>query len=624
MRGPIPLLPLLLTIICVPPGFFSGYAQNVTNLIRNPSFESAGPRPVLWYGTHPDGSLQTPTGSVPVLTEAGSISSTSMPASVAVADMNNDRLPDIVAAGVDGYLYIYFNSGSPKEPKFTIGELIPIYIPRLLTPGLTDTPLGIRAHAPRITLVDPSGSGRHDIWMGTYAGLVLRIPNGGSPAIPAFTQPRDLNQIAIPTSPDNRRWGNVFAPALFDFNGDRNLDLLLGEGSYSANSIHILINQGSSASPRFNNEGSRHILAYGMGREQLTPAVVDYNNDGQPDLLVADRTGQIGLYSSSIAPADAQAKEDNLATAQAGGRLAQGGRWQPGEHLPFVSYIQAGSGTLRVSGIPTVSAADLDGDGLFDLVIGLNTGRIQWAKNTGSPGSPKFAAPQPLKGEPTPPIQGPSGWDADPGNSRGNFFGVIQVVTAQDVPNLNPPEGQRALRMGYIPNKNSVMRTNFPTFARIGQPPRPAQPNQPIPPRITDQSPSNAFFLEQRNIILEVGGRYNLSFQSRGSNVSNIQAALHTHRSVIVKQGRQEQLGRGAVRTVGQETARETLVIPINLRPGPNWTTITTPFEVKFQDKRLNEADASNIRQEFILTIIAEISPPNGELFLDDFKLTKQ
>ena len=53
-----------------------------------------------------------------------------MPISVSLADMNGDGLLDIVTMDVLGYLRIYFNSGTPQEPKFTHGELAGIFLTR--------------------------------------------------------------------------------------------------------------------------------------------------------------------------------------------------------------------------------------------------------------------------------------------------------------------------------------------------------------------------------------------------------------------------------------------------------------------------------------------------------------
>jgi hypothetical protein len=595
------------------------------NMIRNPSFESASARANLWYGTSQDGTLQVQAGQVPVLTASGSIANTAMPASVSLGDLNGDGLLDLLVGGVDGYMYVYFNSGSSTEPKFTTGELLPVYLPQLPTPEAPDQPLKMRAHAPRVHLADIANTGRKDIWIGNYSGMIIRLPNSGSAAAPAFAQPRDIRQVLIPTTADpTRRWGNVFAPALWDFDGNGVKDLLVGEGSYSANSIHILLNQGSNASPRF-LDTNRHVLAYGMGREQLTPAVVDYNGNGQPDLLVADRSGKIGLYSSSIASSDAEVKEDNIATGQAGGQIASGGTWKPGEHLPFVSYLQAGGVPLQVPGIPTVAAGDLTGNGAFDLVLGLNNGRVMLAKNTGTKEEPKFSKPELVKGEPTPAVFNASGWEINAGHTRGNFFGLASVVNNEQDAQAQPPDGQRALRLAYAPNRNSVIKSNFVWPGHVGQYRRLPMVTGATPqaPAVTDASASNIFTVEQKAINLELGAKYTMSFQIKGRNVISTEGAISSHRRVVLQQARQEQVGRGAVRNVGGENLEETFLQPIAVRVGPNWNTISVNFTFAFQDRRLNEPEGNNRNHAINFILIFELAAPNGEVYLDNFSLIK-
>ena len=56
-------------------------------------------------------------------------------------------------------------------------------------------------------------------------------------------------------------------------------DLILGEGSYSANSIHIWLN---TAANRRRNSSRNHFTRAWRGGEQLTPSVYDWNGDGIP------------------------------------------------------------------------------------------------------------------------------------------------------------------------------------------------------------------------------------------------------------------------------------------------------------------------------------------------------
>ena len=113
--------------------------------------------------------------------------------------------------------------------------------------------------------------------------------------MPDFKQPPDVSRAVIPTMKDPRkRWGNVFAPCTWDWNADGKEDLLLGEGSYSANNIHLLINQGSGLDRPLTKASVMSWLS-AMGSSS-SPTVVDYNGDGAPDLLVAERSGKIAVY----------------------------------------------------------------------------------------------------------------------------------------------------------------------------------------------------------------------------------------------------------------------------------------------------------------------------------------
>jgi hypothetical protein len=590
------------------------------NLFSNPGFESARPQPNLWYGTTADGTIEARRGQVPVLTEAGRIANTAMPVSVALGDLNGNGLQDLMISGMDGYINVFFNSGTREEPKFTFGELVPIYLTRVRQQDSDPTNTWFRYMAQRIHLADPSRSGRLDLWIGNYSGEILRIPNNGGPNNPDFRQPANVAAAVIPTTETaDRRWGNVFAPAIWDFDGDGRADLLIGEGSYSANSIHILLNQGSNAAPRFTG-GNRHFLAYGMGREQLTPAVVDFNGNGQPDLLVTDRLGRIGLYSSSVQVDDEEARADNVAAAQAGGRAAGATRWQPGEHLPFISYLSAGGRELRFPGIPTVAVGDLTGNGLFDMVVGQTNGRVSFIKNTGTKEEPKFAAPVILKGEPTPPLMVPAGWEISHGLGRGNFLSYATVVTAEDEPNLNPPEGNRALKMGYFPNRNQIIRTPISYLGTIGQ----------MAERLNNdwRTSANIFTLQRRDISVEVGANYTLRFQVKGNGVTGIRSAVEFSREIQLTEDRVRDAGRGqAVTRERGERVQERKNLPIRTSVSSNWSTAELNFSINFDDRRLNDTTPVNNRPPTVrLTFFvhAELVGGSGTIYFDDFQLVKR
>ena len=113
---------------------------------------------------------------------------------------------------------------------------------------------------------------------------------------------------------------------------------------------------------------------------------------------------------------------------------------------------------MNFGGISTVSTGDLNGDGLFDLVVGKTNGHIAVSVNVGTKTEPKFGAPMELKGT--------AGTRRSPcrrvGMStsaldRGNFFGYASLVKAAEDPGAQPVEGESCLKVGYVPSQNKIL-----------------------------------------------------------------------------------------------------------------------------------------------------------------------
>ncbi len=52
-----------------------------------------------------------------------------------------------------------------------------------------------------------------------------------------------------------------------------------------------------------------------------------------------------------------------------------------------------------MAGIATITTGDLNGDGLFDIVVGKTNGRVAVIYNTGTKTEPKWGQPVELKGD---------------------------------------------------------------------------------------------------------------------------------------------------------------------------------------------------------------------------------
>lgn len=590
-------------------------------MLSNPSFETGFRRENLWDGVDTAGFLTGERGALPVLTTSGTIAETAMPVSVSVADLNGDQLQDIAVMDPLGYLRIYFNAGTPQEPKFTVGELASIFLSRIdpKDPTLQGINIGHAREGQRIHLSDITRSGKKDLVIGNYLGEIMLLMNG-SGVRPEFRQPSNIAQVIIPTMKDSlKKWGNVFAPATWDWNKDGKDDLLLGEGSYSANSIHLLLNQGSGAKPVF-EENNRSVLAYGMGLEQLTPCIVDYNGDGNLDVLVTERTGKVAVY------------------------LNPGKPWKPGENLPFSFFIPVGgakpagaagagpqdpmdaakgTGLLSLGGIATIAAADFNGDGLFDLVFGKSNGRVALALNSGTKTEPKFGAPVEVKGDAgTPPFTNPSGWEADIGLSRGNFYGFASVVKETDDAQAQPAEGKACLKLGYFPSPNKIMAVPAqytPAFA--GWKAATGDSLSSLP-----GAPASYFGLTQGGSRpLKNNTTYSFSMKVKGARVTDAGVSINVTGSKELSAAKLERGDRNSV-VRKENVVREAIAKVIRFNPGPQWSEVKGEFSVKFADKELSSAalDGKDGNLTWSISLVGNLAPGAGALYLDDMKIIEK
>ena len=111
--------------------------------------------------------------------------------------------------------------------------------------------------------------------VGNYLGEVLFVPNtGNAQASPSSAWQGSIDRMHA-CRPTTRAaiWANLISPVAYDWTGTGSkLDLICGEGTYSANTIHLLENISTGDTPKFSSARDKHTyLAYGDGREQLIP-----------------------------------------------------------------------------------------------------------------------------------------------------------------------------------------------------------------------------------------------------------------------------------------------------------------------------------------------------------------
>jgi hypothetical protein len=348
--------------------------------------------------------------------------------------------------------------------------------PRVLTPGFehpdflksglekpVKLPVGPNVHPNRVRgnmwrYVDYDGDGAADLvvgaddwtdygWDNAYdlkgrwtngplRGYVYLLRNTGSAAKPAYAKPELVTAGGRPV--ETFGWPS---PNFADFDGDGDLDLICGE---FLDGFTYFENTGTRQKPVY-AAGRR--LAVRMDLQMITPVAVDWDRDGDTDLVVGDEDGRVALiehtgrienglpqfkpprycrqmaedlkFGALAAPCgfdwDGDGDTDLLCGNTAGyigfiENLSGPGVERPRWAAPLllkadgkVIRIQAGpNGSIQGPceakwGYTTLTAADWDGDGLPDLVVNSIWGKVHWYKNVGTRKSPKLAAAKPVE-----------------------------------------------------------------------------------------------------------------------------------------------------------------------------------------------------------------------------------
>lgn len=280
---------------------------------------------------------------------------------------------------------------------------------------------------------------------GPLRGLVYVIRNTGTANAPTYENPAQI--VAGERPVEVFGWPS---PNLADFDGDADLDLLCGE---FLDGFTYFQNIGSRTAPKY-AAGKRLNAANGtplaMDLEMITPTAIDWDKDGDIDLIVGDEDGRVafventGKFGRDRTPLFAQPKYfQQEADDVKFGALATpcGFDWDgdgdtdviSGNTAGYIGFFENLSGpgierpkwaaprcleadgkTIRIMagpngsiqgpceakwGYTTQSVADWDGDGLPDILANSILGMVHWYRNTGSRHTPKLAAAQPVEVE---------------------------------------------------------------------------------------------------------------------------------------------------------------------------------------------------------------------------------
>ncbi|TWT57269.1 FG-GAP repeat protein [Thalassoglobus neptunius] len=207
------------------------------------------------------------------------------------------------------------------------------------------------------------------VWKnGPLHGYVYFVENTGTDAEPDYSSEPERLQA-------NGGDLDVFGwpcPNFADFDGDGDLDLICGE---FLDGFTYFENIGTRSEPVY-SVGEKLVDSLGeelrMNLQMITPNAIDWDADGDLDLIVGDEDGRVAFVENT-------------------GELRDG---RPVFHAP--KYFQQEADTLKFGALATPFIYDWDSDGDEDIVCGNTAGEIALFENLGDgeDGLPKWEAPR--------------------------------------------------------------------------------------------------------------------------------------------------------------------------------------------------------------------------------------
>jgi hypothetical protein len=208
-------------------------------------------------------------------------------------DFDGDGILDLVSGSYDpGELYLFRGLG---KGRFAAREVIRDKSgkPILKVPNQKDK---VESFGSWMTLVDWYDTGKLDILVGTFDGMMFLRRNEGTRTKPVYS---DTNEWVMVGDKKLRVPGGEHAnPVIADWDGDGLWDILTGSAD---GGVYWYRNIGSKGHPRFARPVALVPKHEGIGYGELLPAgqeprpgirsqiaVVDYDGDGKLDLLVGD------------------------------------------------------------------------------------------------------------------------------------------------------------------------------------------------------------------------------------------------------------------------------------------------------------------------------------------------
>lgn len=236
--------------------------------------------------------------------------------------------------------------------------------------------------APSPNLADFDGDGDLDIICGEFVDKLTWFENTGTRQRPEYAEGRLLKNDEGIIHMDLQ----MIIPTAIDWDKDGDEDLIIGDEdgrvAFAENTGEVIDHMPVFKTPVYFRQQPEN-LKFGA---LVTPVSVDWDRDGDQDLVCGNTAGYIGLIENLDGKNPPRWAEPVYLEAD-GEPICM----QAGENGSIQGPCEA------KWGYTTLSVADWDGDGLSDLMVNGIWGKIVWYKNTGTKEKPALSTAQSVK-----------------------------------------------------------------------------------------------------------------------------------------------------------------------------------------------------------------------------------
>jgi hypothetical protein len=294
-------------------------------------------------------------------------------------DWDADGKTDVITGDELGYVTLYRNRGTAAAPKFGLGEPLQadgklVKVEWCAAPVIADW--NGDGLPDLLVAQEPQGVIRYYQNVGTRQKPVLK-DQGLIQADDAVLKPPYLPVPEMPSGIFGDKYGSI--PTVVDWNGNGKLSLLVG--TYITGEVYLYRNIGTNAdgTPKLHFEGP--LQTDGKDLDVIwnsTPSAADLNNDGKLELV----SGSFGMSATG----GDRPQDSRLHFYERYGTALHEVRFPFDQDESVVLQKLVSSGGAPFS----TALADMNSDGLIDLLVGTGSGTVVYFQNTGSRTNPRF------------------------------------------------------------------------------------------------------------------------------------------------------------------------------------------------------------------------------------------